>query len=684
MMRIYYFLLELLRKLYNFVKPFKENRLNAFLFISLLLTTIYAVRLLDLSYFSGKEWIDFVRKQFKGKIQISYERGEILDRNGSLLAASERVVSFYTRPTEIKEWQLFEKIVLLDPQTLKEYAREKGVPLQKLLEQLAPLKTISLQDLKKAYEKKWTVVHADGKEIKVPFVWLKKKASVTPAQAARAVSLALRIYYALSKQSDLETKHPDLLGYVPEFKRLYPYAVGSTVIGIARNNDRGLYNLEYFLDKKHVITGRSVLLSGEKDHLGRVYLGTNASLFLTKEKGKNVILTLDGNLQYIVEKTLNKYGQMWHPKFINAVLMDPNTGEVLAAASWPFFKYGEKITRKNMKNLTARYVTDAYEPGSVMKPFTLAAALDAGVVGVNEVFYCPAKYKVGDKYFTNEFHGKNVHIRAWEIIEHSDNVGIIQVAQRLGKEKLYQYLKKFGFGSKTGIELPGESPGSLSNYKKWKDVEFATVTFGYHIQVTTLQLAAAYSAMVNGGIYYRPHLLKALIDDKGRVIKLFKPEAERRVISEETSKTMRRVLAMVVEGKRGTGKPARFENYFVGGKTGTAQKLIKKLKVIKGKKVWVAFYSKNHIYATFAGFFPATDPRFVLVITVNDPQVPKNMLWATKIAVPIFREIAERVLLYERTKPDKRAYKVEPGGKITSYEINKNFLFTNGLEENKK
>ncbi|WP_456435559.1 peptidoglycan D,D-transpeptidase FtsI family protein [Thermovibrio ammonificans] len=674
-MRPIYWLRELILRVYRFIKPFKEDRLNLFFLFSLALLTVYSVRLLYLTHFDREEWIKFVNRQFSGKIKISYERGEILDRNGSLLAASERVVSFYVRPTEIKDWKLFCQIVTLQKAPLEEYAEEKGVSLEKLYELLKPLKEVTPEELQKAYEKKYTVVTYKGKKIKVPFVWLHKKAQTTPYRAAKAVKVAMRIYYTLSGESPIKKRHPDILGFVPEYKRCYPYGVGSTVVGLASDFDKGLSNLEYYLDKKGIITGKTVLLSGEKDYLGRVYLGKNASQFLTKEKGNNVLLTIDGNLQYIVEKTISEYGKKWHPKFINAVLMDPNTGEILAAASWPFYRYGEKLKKGDTSKLVARYVTDVYEPGSVMKPIVLAAALNEGVVGVNDVFYCPARIKINDRTFTNEFHGRNVKLRAWEIIEYSDNVGIIQVAQKLGKKKLYEYLKRFGFGNKTGIELPIESKGLLSNWKKWKDVEFATITFGYHISVTTLQLAAAYSALVNGGIYYKPFLVKAILDEKGNVIKSFSPVAERRVISERTSKLMRRVLTMVVEG--GTAKPTKFENFYVGGKTGTAQKLIKE----KGKK---PHYSRKKIYATFVGFFPATNPKYVLAVTVNEPKVPKNMLWATKIAVPIFRDIAERVLLYERTAPDKKRYTVEPGGNITATEINTDFPFKNGIQQRKK
>ncbi|WP_456455099.1 peptidoglycan D,D-transpeptidase FtsI family protein [Thermovibrio sp.] len=672
-MRALFLIKRLIERIYSFIKPFKDDKLNYFILASLLLVFVFSIRLLQLSYFDRDKWLKAAERQSVGVLKLSYKRGDILDRNGDLLAASLRVFSLYIRPTEIKDRKLFKEIIERKKEIIERFAKEKGINEEQIIESLAPFSKITSQDIEKAYKKKFTIVKTkSGKEIKVPFVWLKKDVSIELPKLRKSIDLALKIYYDLSGENKFKKKHPDLIGFVPEYKRVYPYGVGSVVVGYTNKFGEGLSGLEYILEKKGIITGKTIKITGNKDAKGRIYLGNQALLFLIKEKGNNVKTTIDGNLQYIVEKTIEKYGKKWHPNFINAVLMNPNTGEVLAAASWPFFKYGKKLTERNQKFLTPRFITFAYEPGSVMKPFVLASALNEGLITINSVFHCPPTMKVGDKVFKNEFHGKDVKLRAWEIIEYSDNVGIIQVAQLLGKERLYRYYKAFGFGSKTHIELPGESPGILRNWKKWRDVDFATLSFGHNISTTTLQLAAAYSALVNGGIYYKPTLIKEILDDKGKVIKRFEPVKVRRVISEKVSKEMRRVLTMVVEG--GTGTATKFVNFYVGGKTGTAQKWDRKLRK----------YNRNKITATFAGAFPSTNPRFVLVITVDEPKVPKNMLWASKIAVPIFREIAQRVLLYERTSPDRRKYFFEPGGKISYTEINQNFILTNGLQQKKK
>ena len=668
-MRLFFLLKNLVLKVYRFIKPFKEERLNLFFLMSAILVSIYAVRILDLSHFKKDYWINRVKSQFAGKIKLSPPRGAILDRNGTILAASEKVISFYIRPPEIKNWELFEKIVLRDEKILEEYAHLKKLPVGKLEKFLSPLSTITAEDLKRAYKKKYTLAMRDGRKIRVPFVWLKKRVSMGVEEAATAVKVALKIYYTLSGENRFRKNFPDLLGFTTEYKRVYPYAVGSTVVGVTTPFGEGLTGLERYLEREGLIIGKPIELSGRKDYRGRVYLGADATVFITKEKGKNVELTIDGNLQYILEKVISEYGEKWHPQFINAVLMDPNSGEILAAASWPFFNYENP---EEGGPLTPRYAVSPYEPGSVMKPLVVAAALNEKLITPNTVFFCPAYYKVSNKVFRNEFHGRDVKLRAWEIIQYSDNVGVIQVAQLLGKERLYKYYRAFGFGEKTGVELPGESPGIFRHWKKWRDVDFATLAFGHNISVTTLQLAAAYSVLVNGGVYYKPTFLKAVVDDKGRIVRKFSTVPERRVLSEEVSRQMRRILTMVVEG--GTGTATRFENFYVGGKTGTALRYNPK---IRG-------YDKTKINATFAGAFPMTNPKYVLVVSVVEPKVPKNMLWASKIAVPIFRDIAERVLLYERVTPDKKEYFIESNGCIGSRDINQDFTFKNGLQQKKK
>ena len=657
-----------LSAIYNFIRPFKDDRLNFFIFISVLLFAGYVAKLYLLTFVQGEFWIKKVSGQFAGVIKISCERGRIYDRNHALLAGNERVFSFYIRPSEVGDWSTFKKILLRDRETIERFSKAKGYKPNILFERLKAFESLSPEDIDRAYRKRFTVVKRGSKVLKVPFVWLKKRVSCSKEEAVKAVKTALTVYYALSGESRFKKKYPDLVGYVQEFRRVYPYRVGSVVLGVTTSAGEGQSGLELLLEARKIITGDTILLSGEKDTRGRVYLGKSARLFLTRRRGNDVVVTIDGNIQYMFEKTVEEYARKWKPNFINAVLMNPHTGDILAAVSYPFYRYGERRGRDLVSKLTPRFIVFPYEPGSVMKPIVLASAINEGLITENTVFYCPATYKVGNKEFKNEFQGRNVKLRAWEIIQHSDNVGIIKVAQLLGKEKLYHYLKAFGFGQKTGIELPGEHPGRVRHWKKWRDVEFATIAFGHNIEATTLQLAVAYSALVNGGVYVKPRLLLAVVDDKGNVVKRFPVNRGRRVISPQTSRIMRKILTMVVEG--GTGVAARLENFYVGGKTGTALKT----DPVTGD------YDRSRITASFVGAFPLTKPRFVLAVTEDEPKVPKNMLWASKIAVPLFRELAERVLLYERVSPDRKDYRIRHG-EVVSVDANQDFLLKNGLQE---
>ncbi|WP_457567427.1 peptidoglycan D,D-transpeptidase FtsI family protein [Desulfurobacterium sp.] len=633
MRKLYYYITNFLNRIYYFVKPFEDDRLNSFLFISFFLVILFVVRLLNLSYFDKNKFLSFLRKQYTGELTLRSERGEIFDRNGIPLAVSKRKCSFYVRPELIKDKKLFESIFL------KTFANQTG---------------ITERDFNKAFSKD------------VKFTWLKKNVDGNLKEFRREASRVIKEYFERSRQP--KPKLFDIVGVMPEYDRVHPYDVGSTLVGVLDSAGRGISGLELYLEKKKIILGDKVVIPALKDARGNLYVNDPDALFLSYKKGNNVVLTIDANIQYIVEKTIEKYARKWHPDFINVVVMNPKTGDIVAAASYPFYKYGKKRGRHFVSEINPRFISAPYEPGSVIKPFVLAAAMNEGLVTPMTPIKAPASYRVDDKVFHNEFHGENVTLAAWEVIEYSDNVGIIKIAQKLGKKRYYKYLKAFGFGQKTGIEIAGESVYPLRNYKKWKNVDFATLAFGHNIMVNTLQLATAYCALVNGGYLYKPRIIAKIINDKGDVIKEFPAIRVRQVIKSRVSRQMRRVLATVVEG--GTGTNTKMENFYIGGKTGTAVKYDPRIRA----------YNRNKITATFAGAFPLTDPDFVMVVTVDEPKVPRDKLWASDIAVPVFREIAERILLYEREKPDKYRY-FFVGNKMEKKPINQDFPYKKGYRK---
>ncbi|WP_456484743.1 peptidoglycan D,D-transpeptidase FtsI family protein [Desulfurobacterium sp.] len=633
MRKLYYHIVNFLNKIYYFIKPFEDDRLNSFLFISIFLLLLFILRLLNLCYFDKSKYLTFLQRQYTGKLTLRSERGEIFDRNGIPLAVSKKTCSFYIRPKLIKDKKLFQTIFL------NIFGNETG---------------ITKSDLKKAFSKN------------EKFAWLKKNIDGDINHLRKEAAAVIKEY--MEKSHQMKPKLFDLIGVMPEFERVHPYGVGSSVVGVLNSSGKGISGLELYLEKHKIILGDKIIIPALKDARGNLYVNDPDALFLSYKKGNNVVLTIDANIQYIVEKIIKKYAKKWHPNFINVVVMNPKTGDIIAAASYPFYKYGTKRGKHFISEINPRFISAPYEPGSVIKPFVLAAAINEGLVTPMTPIKVPANYRVDDKVFHNEFHGENVTLTAWEVIKYSDNVGIIKIAQKLGKKRYYNYLKAFGFGQKTGVEIAGESIYPLRNYKKWKNVDFATLAFGHNIMVNTLQLATAYCALVNGGYLYKPRIIAKIINDKGDVIKDFPAIRIRQVIKPWVSKEMRRVLATVVEG--GTGTNTKMENFYIGGKTGTAIKYDPRIRA----------YNRNKITATFAGAFPLTDPDFVMVVTVDEPKVPKNKLWASDIAVPVFKEIAERILLYEREKPDKYKY-FFVGDKMERKPINQDFPYKKGYRK---
>jgi cell division protein FtsI (penicillin-binding protein 3) len=305
--------------------------------------------------------------------------------------------------------------------------------------------------------------------------------------------------------------------------------------------------------------------------------------------------------------------------------MNPNTGEILAIANVDDFNPNEywKYTDFQRRN---RAITDTYEPGSTFKSFTLAALIDQNLCKLNEKINVENgnyRFKNVNIKDTHPHHILNVE----EVFEQSSNIGVAKLVQRIDDEKFFKYLRGFGFGNYTSVTLPGETPGRLRKPNEWSKVSKAYLSFGYEISVTPIQMAAAYSALVNGGILYEPQLIHRELTNDGQLVSEFSPKEVRRVISEETSEVMRNLLSGVV--KNGTGKKAYSELIPIGGKTGTSQKLV------DGR------YSKSDYNSSFIGFFPVDDPQIVCLILINSPDQGK---YGGLVAAPIFKNLAERLV----------------------------------------
>jgi len=608
----------------------KDRYLNFILIIFFLFLLVIILKHLKIITVDRAKFLKYFNKITHKQKKLIYPMVTITDRKGQVYAISIKRVRIYFRPKYIYDPDKFADL-------LKRYLN------------------ISKEHFKKVFVK----------NINSSFAILLDTYKYNPYAIWNNVTKINELYLAYLKKLGFTSPYKDIISLDPDYnftyKRLYPLTVPMDLIGFI--NEAGNATSFHLWLKRHNLLKKKVM------NLDYFIFGKHAFLNLTKLEeslkpyNSTVVTTVDAKLTYVFYEILKKYYKKFKPKLIMAGLMDVNTGDILALVKYPSITYDEffklnknktKLKRIN-KLLTPNYVTNAYEMGSVFKPFVVAAAINEGLVKPNTVIYCPLTIKIQNKVFKTDSRWWPGYLRVWQIIAHSDNVGTIKIAQKLGKERYYIYLKKFGFGQKTTIELPGETAGILRPWQTWKDIEFATMSFGHGLSASFVQLLQAYAALVNGGYLVHPRLVKAILDDRGNVIYKFPIKKKEKVISKWTSLKMRKILASVVE--QGTGQAAKFKQYYVAGKTGTAWK------VVDGK------YSQEKILATFVAAIPATKPKFVLAVLVDEPQVNETMAWSSKIAVPIFKELAEKVIAKYKLKPDKVKCYLTKSGKIKCRDI---------------
>jgi cell division protein FtsI (penicillin-binding protein 3) len=355
---------------------------------------------------------------------------------------------------------------------------------------------------------------------------------------------------------------------------------------------------------------------------------------LTREKnGKdyNILLTIDSRIQYLVETQLKEAVESKMARGGIAMVMDPRTGEILAMAQEPGFNPNifSKTSLESKKN---RAIADAFDPGSTFKPVVASAALEEGVIKEGDKIFCEnGCYKVANRVIHEAQKKKHGMLTFREVLKYSSNIGSAKIGQKLGKEKFYEYIKNFGFGSKTGVDLPGEASGILRPVQKWTTVDAATIAFGQGVSVTAVQLISAFSSIANKGVLMKPYIVKGMVDQKGRTIREFKPTVVRQVVSAPTALKMCSILKDVVSASDGTGKNARIQNVSVAGKTGTSQKFDSSSNR----------YSTEKVRTSFIGFFPAEDPRVVIFVMIDEPKRDK---WGGVAAAPVFKHIGEQIL----------------------------------------
>jgi cell division protein FtsI (penicillin-binding protein 3) len=462
------------------------------------------------------------------------------------------------------------------------------------------------------------------------FVWIKRHVVPKEVQAVRAMDL------------------PGI-DFLTEHSRFYPHrTLAAQVIGFSGVDGNGLEGIEFYYDNQ--LRGKEVQIRVLRDALGRGFDGE--SQVFGSDKGNDIVLTIDRTIQFVTEKALEEAVVENGGHSGIAVVMAPSTGAVLAIAQYPFFNpnaFGE-YDRDAWRN---RAITDPFEPGSTMKIFSAAAALEHGGYTKNSIFYCEnGSYRVGG----NTVHDTKEHgwLSLQQIVKFSSNIGAVKVGEMIGPEALYRTLLDFGFSRKTGIDCPGETSGSLAHYRSWTKIDAGTIAFGQGISVSALQLTAAVAALANGGLLMKPFIVQAVTDPNGRLLHRYAPQPVRRAVSMQTANAVARMMHTVTtEG--GTGTRAALDGFTAGGKTGTAQKIDKE----------TGRYSNRRFVSSFVGFAPVERPSVVILVVVDEPQ--KHHYGGT-VAAPAFKKIAHQTLDYLNIAPGSSSERLM-ARKVTGAEL---------------
>jgi cell division protein FtsI/penicillin-binding protein 2 len=421
-----------------------------------------------------------------------------------------------------------------------------------------------------------------------------------------------------------------------EPKRYYPGGrLASHVLGFVDIDGKGLEGIEASYEE--ILKGVPGQRTLEQDPTREIDLPQDGENYDPPEAGRALFLTIDKQLQYFTELTLAEATQRYHAEAGTAIVMRPDTGEVLALANVPTFdpnKPGEATTEQRRN----RALVDVYEPGSAFKIVTAAGALQQGVVTPLTSFGVPDSFAYSDRVFHDSHPHPPMQMTTTQIIEQSSNVGTIQIGLRLGGAMLDRYVRKFGFGRETGLDFPGESSGIVLDRDDWTGPTIATIPIGQGIAVTAMQMAAAYSTLANDGVWVEPKLVTAITNAKGRVQSSPTP-TRKRVVSRSTAHQMARILTGVVD--RGTGIEAQIPGYAIAGKTGTAQKPLE-----------TGGYGDSYV-ASFAGFAPAHDPAVVVIVVLDNP----SPIWGGNTAAPTFKLITEYALRHLGIAPSADAEK---------------------------
>ncbi len=424
----------------------------------------------------------------------------------------------------------------------------------------------------------------------------------------------------------------------PEMTRFYPSGdITSHLTGfVGFQNDKrvGQYGLEGYFEK--MLAGEPGLLESESDSLGRLIAVGNRALKEARN-GDSLVLTVDRTVQYTVCKKLEAAVEKHGADGGSVIIVNPSTGAIIAMCNVPNFDANRYQSVKDILVYANKAIFDQYEPGSVMKTMTLASAINEGLITPETEYDDPGSVKIGNYTIRNSDYKEYGRQKMTDVLEQSINTGAIFVVRQLGAKRFYDYLKAFGFGEPTGVELQGENPGNIAPLKKEGEIWSATGSFGQGITTTPLQLVMAYASIANGGQLMRPYIVDEVVKPNGFKEKT-QPKIVRRVLDQKTATTMKAMLVNVV--RRGHGKRAGVPGYYIGGKTGTAQ-------VPYPDR---AGYDPSKNIGTFVGFGPMSNPQFAMVVKID---VPRDVQFAESSAAPLFGDLAAFLLKYYRISPDE-------------------------------
>ncbi|HEX6716988.1 MAG TPA: penicillin-binding transpeptidase domain-containing protein [Pyrinomonadaceae bacterium] len=540
---------------------------------------VVSARLVYLQFSQYDNLVNRAHQQQQNSIETSPQRGELLDRQERQLARSVQTVSLF-----------------LDPEGVD------AATLDRNAQQLAQTLSLKQAELTKEFR--------EAQAKKKRFIWIARRLDADLANKIVAMNLP-------GVQTQLEPK------------RYYPNgSLAAHVLGYVGLDGKGLGGVEQFYNAK--ISGEPGQIFLEKDASGKPY----ESYEIASKTGQTVVLTIDQAIQYQAEQALQAAVQRSHAKSGSVIVLDPRSGEILALANAPTFD-PNKVADAKPETRSNWALQNIYEPGSTFKVVAFSAALEKKLAKPEDHIDCQMGAITVAGRLVHD-HKKFGTLTIAEALAKSSNVAAIKLGLRVGDPTMYDYIRRFGFGSKTGIELPGETNGILRKVERWQPSSIGSIAIGQEVGVTPVQMVAAFGAIANDGVRIAPHLIREVRDAGGNVVYRAQPE-QRRVLSAETAITLRGMLEGVTLS--GTAKKAQLDGYSAAGKTGTAQKIDPKTKA----------YSATKFVGSFVGFAPVNNPQVVIIVVMDEPA---GAYHGGDVAAPVFREVAEQILPGLGVMPD--------------------------------